>query len=376
MQLPTGRPTFCFIDHEALRWNLQQARAKIGPSVKILAMVKANAYGHGAVPVAQTLAEAGADAVGVATVEEGIELRKAGVAAPILVLAGIYLDQLDQCISHRLTPAMHERDGLKRFDDAVKSRGATVDVHVKIDTGMGRIGLAPAEIEHWLPELKQLKALRIAGIFSHFSTAESVEGEYTKKQLALFSDLTTKLRAAGIASPLFHLANSAATITQPAAHFDMVRPGIMLYGAYPSTEMATQITLKPVLSWKTRIHQLKKVPAGTSISYGQTYITQRPSLIATLPLGYADGYSRLLSNRGEALVNGKRAPVAGRVCMDLTMLDVTDIANVHQGDEVVLLGRQGDAEISAEEMAGWTNTISYEILTSIGHRVPRIHINR
>jgi alanine racemase len=376
MQLPTGRPTFCFIDHQALRWNLQQARAKIGPSVKILAMVKANAYGHGAVPVAQTLAGAGADAFGVATVEEGIELRTAGITVPILVLAGIYLDQLDQCITHRLTPIVHERDGLKRVDDAVKNRGATVDVHVKIDTGMGRIGLAPAEIEHWLPELKQLKALRIAGVFSHFSTAESVEGAYTKKQLAIFSDLTTKLRSAGIEPPLFHLANSAATITQPAAHFDMVRPGIMLYGAYPSSEMTAQIILKPVLSWKTRIHQLKKVPAGTGISYGQTYITQRPSLIATLPLGYADGYSRLLSNRGEALVNGKRAPVAGRVCMDLTMLDVTDIGNVQPGDEVVLVGRQGDAEISAEEMAAWTNTISYEILTSIGHRVPRLHINR
>ena len=273
-------------------------------------------------------------------------------------------------------PVVHELDGLKRLDAAVQSRGATLDVHVKIDTGMGRIGLAPAEIEHWLPKLKQLKALRIEGIFSHFSTAESVAGEYTKKQLAIFTDLTTKLRGAGLAPRFFHLANSAATITQPAAHFDMVRPGIMLYGAYPSPEMATEVTLKPVLSWKTRILQIKKVPAESSISYGQTYVTKRPSLIATLPLGYADGYSRLLSNRGEALVNGKRAKIAGRVCMDLTMLDVTDIANAQQGDEVVLLGRQGDAEISADEMAAWINTISYEIFTSIGNRVPRIHINR
>jgi alanine racemase len=247
----------------------------------------------------------------------------------------------------------------------------TLDVHLKIDTGMGRLGLRAGEPDIWLPKLK---ALRIAGVFSHFSTAESVDGDYTKKQLEVFTGVVTRLRAAGMTA-LFHFANSAATITQPAAYFDMVRPGIMLYGAYPSPAMAQQIVLKPVLSWHTKILQLKKVPAGTSISYGQTFVTKRESLIATLPVGYADGYQRVLSNRGEVLVRGKRAPVAGRVCMDLTMLDVTDIRNVQQGDEVVLLGRQGNAEITADEMAAWANTISYEIFTSIGARVPRIHIN-
>jgi alanine racemase len=217
--------------------------------------------------------------------------------------------------------------------------------------------------------------LHIEGVFSHFSTAESVEGAYTKKQLSNFQEAIRTLRAEGIAPQVCHLANSAATITLPAAYFDMVRPGIMLYGAYPSPEMAQQITLKPVLSWKTSILQLKRVPAQTSISYGQTYVTQRESLIATLPLGYADGYSRLLSNRGAALVRGQRAKIAGRVCMDLTMLDVTDIRNVRQGDEVVLLGHQNGAEIFADEMAAWATTISYEIFTSIGSRVPRIHIN-
>jgi alanine racemase len=174
---------------------------------------------------------------------------------------------------------------------------------------------------------------------------------------------------------LVHLANSAATITLPEAYFNMVRPGLMLYGVYPSPEMAARISLKPVLSWKTRILQLKKVPSHTSISYGQTFITKRDSLIATLPIGYADGYPRLLSNRGQALVGGKRAPVAGRVCMDLTMLDVTDIGKIHQGDEVVLLGTQENETISADEMAAWADTISYEILTSIGARIPRIHYN-
>jgi len=369
----SGRPTFCSIDHEALRWNLQQIRATVGPQVQILSMVKANAYGHGAVAVAQTLAGTGGDAFGVATLEEGVELRQAGIRAPILVLAGAYEDQLADFLTHGLTPVAHDLAGLKQLETAVKSCGTTLQAHLKIDTGMGRLGLPAAESDLWLPELQKLTALQIAGVFSHFSYAESVAGDYTRRQLAMFKDVIERLRAQQIAPPLVHFANSAATITLPAAYFDMVRPGIMLYGVYPSPAMASQITLKPVLSWKTKILQLKKVPAGTSISYGQTFMTKRESLIATLPVGYADGYQRLLSNRGEVLVGGQRAPVVGRVCMDLTMIDVTDIRNVKQGDEVVLLGRQGKAEISADEMAAWANTISYEILTSISARVPRIH---
>jgi len=369
----SGRPTLCLIDHEALRWNLRQIRNKVGPDVKILSMVKANAYGHGAVAVAQTLANAGGDALGVATLEEGVELRQSGIRTPILVLAGAYEDQFADFVTHALTPVVHELAGLKQLETAVKDRGTTLDVHLKIDTGMGRLGLPAGEVEHWLPEIKNLRALQIAGVFSHFSHAESVEGDYTRRQLAIFKNVLERLRAQRIAPPLVHFANSAATITLPEAYFDMVRPGIMLYGVYPSPAMASQITLKPALLWKTRILQLKNVPAGTSISYGQTFVTRRESLIATLPLGYADGYSRLLSNRGEVLVRGQRAPVVGRVCMDLTIMDVTDIRDVKQGDEVVLLGRQGNAEISADEIAAWANTISYEILTSISARVPRVH---
>ncbi len=370
---PQGRPTLCFVDLDALRWNYRQIREQVGLKVKILAMVKANGYGHGAPAVAAALTEAGCNAFGVATFEEGLELRQAGIGAPIIVLAGAYLEQLDDYVAHKLTPVVHEIENLKRFDDAAQQRNARLDVHLKIDTGMGRLGLLAAEIDSWLPALKNLEALEIEGVFSHFSHAESVEGQYTQKQLAIFQNVVQRLRGAGIAPPLVHLANSAATITLPAAYFNMVRPGLMLYGVYPTPAMARQIALKPVLSWQTRILQLKKVPAGTSISYGQTFVTRRESLIATLPIGYADGYPRLLSNRGAALVKAQRAPIAGRVCMDLTMIDVTDIAGVQQGDEVVLLGHQGDAMISADEMAAWANTISYEILTSIGARVPRIH---
>ena len=368
-----GRPTFCFIDLDALRWNLRQVREKVGAPVKILSMVKANAYGHGAPAVSRALAAEGSDSFGVATVEEGVELRRAGIRLPILVLAGAYLDQLDQFFENNLTPVVHEIDGLRRLDRAVHSRGTSLNVHLKIDTGMGRMGILAAEIESWAAELKNLRALKLEGIFSHFSHAESVEGDYTQKQLELFQSVVTRLRSEGISPPLTHLANSAAIITLPSAYFEMVRPGLMLYGVYPSPAMAKQISLKPVLSWTTRILQLKKVPSGSSISYGQTFVTTRDSLIATLPIGYADGYPRLLSNRGEVLAKGKRAPVAGSVCMDLTMIDVTDIGGIQQGDEVVLLGRQGDAEVSADEIAAWSNTISYEILTSIGARVPRIY---
>lgn len=372
---PQGRPTLCFIDHSALRWNLAQIRNKVGPKVKILSMVKANGYGHGAAAASRTLGTAGGDAFGVATLEEAAELREAGIQTPIIVLAGVYPNQIEQFLAHSLTPVVHEVVGLKHLDDAVKSSGATLNVHVKVDTGMGRLGFLAAEADCWIPELKKLRALKLEGIFSHFSHAESVQGDYTRKQLEIFTGVVENFRRQNITLPLVHLANSAATITLPAAYFDMVRPGIMLYGVYPSPEMASQISLKPVLTWKTRILQLKKVPPESSISYGQTFITKRESMIATLPIGYADGYQRLLSNRGEVLVRGQRAPVVGKVCMDLTMIDVTDIRNVQQGDEVVLLGRQGDAEISADEMATWANTISYEILTSIGARVPRIHHN-
>jgi alanine racemase len=370
-----GRPTRCFIDHGALLWNLRQIRAKVGDRVKILSMVKANGYGHGAAAVAQTLGAAGSDAFGVATLEEGVELRRASIQAPILVLAGVYPDQIEQFFAHRLTPVVHELERLKQLEAAVAERGATLNAHLKLDTGMGRLGLLAGESTTWIPQLKNLRALTIEGVFSHFSQADSVDGAYTQKQLKIFTEVTERLRAAGIAIGLMHFANSAATITMPAAYFEMVRPGIMLYGVYPSPEMAKQIELKPVLRWITEILQLKKVRAGTAISYGQTFVTKRESLIATLPVGYADGYPRLLSNRGAALVRGQRAPVVGRVCMDLTMLDVTDIRNVRQGDEVVLLGRQGDAAISADEMAAWANTISYEILTSISVRVPRVHQN-
>ena len=373
VQIPKGRPTACYVDLDALRWNFRQVREKIGPGVRVLSVVKADAYGHGAREVARALAAAGSESFGVATLEEGVELRAAGIQSPILVLAGVYPEQLGEFIQHRLTPAICETEAFKQLEKEARRRGVTLNFHLKVDTGMGRIGLPSAEVERWLPEMGQLESLKLEGLFSHFSHAESVEGSYTQSQLKAFQLVLKRLRSAGYNPPWVHLANSAAVITLPSAHFTMVRPGLMLYGAYPSPVMASQVALKPVLSWRTRVLQLKRVPEGSSISYGQIFVTQRESSIATLPVGYADGYPRLLSNRGEVLIRGQRAPVAGRICMDLTMVDVTDIRGVEQGDEVVLLGAQGKAAISADEMARWAETISYEIFTSISDRVPRIH---
>ena len=373
VQIPKGRPTACYVDLDALRWNFRQVREKIGPGVRVLSVVKADAYGHGAREVARALAAAGSESFGVATLEEGVELRAAGIRSPILVLAGVYPEQLGEFIQHRLTPAICETEAFKQLEKEARRRGVTLNFHLKVDTGMGRIGLPSAEVGRWLPEMGQLESLKLEGLFSHFSHAESVEGSYTQSQLKAFQRVLEQLRSAGYNPPWVHLANSAAVITLPSAHFTMVRPGLMLYGAYPSPVMASQVALKPVLSWRTRVLQLKRVPEGSSISYGQIFVTQRESSIATLPVGYADGYPRLLSNRGEVLIRGQRAPVAGRICMDLTMVDVTDIPGVEQGDEVVLLGAQGKAAISADEMARWAETISYEIFTSISDRVPRIH---
>lgn len=371
--LPKGRPTFCCVDLDALRWNFRQVRKKVGSGVKILSVIKANAYGHGAVEVARALADEGSDAFGVATLEEGIELRRAGVRPPILVLAGVYPEQLSDLLQHQLTPVIGELEIMRRFESLTRERGASLDFHLKVDTGMGRIGVLPSEIDSRLSEIGQLKALKLKGVMSLFSHAESPEGSYTQRQLKIFENVLESLRSEGSYLPLIHLANSAAVIALPAAHFTMVRPGLMLYGIYPSPEMVSQVELRPVLSWKTRILQLKRAPKGSSISYGQTFVTQRESLIGTLPVGYADGYHRLLSNRGAVLIRGKRAPIVGRICMDLTMVDVTDIAGVQQEDEVFLLGKQGTESISADEMAAWADTISYEILTSISARVPRIH---
>jgi alanine racemase len=364
-----GRPTFAAIDAAALRANLAAVRAAVPPQVAVLAVVKANAYGHGAALVAPIFEAAGAGHFGVATIEEGVEVRAAGVRKPILVFTGARAGDLDACREHQLSVAVLHREMVREL--AGDPDRAPLHVHIKIDTGMGRVGVLPADLPALLDDVRRAGCFHIDGVFSHFANADSVDREYSDCQLKVFREALDSVAAAGVRPRWIHIANSAATLSRPDAYFDMVRPGIILYGVPPAARFAGG-GFRPAMRLVTHILELKAVPSEFPISYGQTFVTRRPSRIATLPIGYADGYSRKLSNRAAVLIRGQRAAVIGAVCMDLTMVDVTEVAGVRLGDEVVLWGRQHGAEISVAEVAGWQETIGYEVLTGVGRRVPRI----
>ena len=371
-----SRPTIAEINLDALRYNLNQLRGLTGKKAEILAVVKANAYGHGAPEIARELESAGARIFGVATTEEGIELRLSGTTSPILVLGGTYPQEMGRILANRLTPVVYDLEIARAFQARAAKEKRRLSVHLKIDTGMNRLGIPWRQWTSALKVLEGLKNLKVEGLLSHFSVAEG-EGPddraFTDKQLARFTKCLDLARQRGIKAGLVHLANSAAATLRQPARFNLVRPGLMLYGYHPSPNLGRLISLKSVLRWKTAILSLKPVPAGDTVSYGRTYQCRRETLIAILPVGYADGYNRRLSNRGEVIIRGKRAKVRGIVCMDLTMADVSKIPGVQVGDEVVLLGRQGSEEITAVEMAGWIESIPYEVLCSIGKRVPRVY---
>lgn len=365
------RGTIAEISLSAISSNLEKVRSKAG-NRKILTVVKASAYGHGAIPVAEKLIAEGVDMLGVANVEEGIELRDAGINHPIVVLSGIVPDEIPAVIEYNLTPVIYNPPIARSLSEASKKRGKITAIHIKIDTGMGRLGVIAYEAVSIIKEIAELKGLRLEGIMTHFSDVDLIDKEYAEFQLKLFNDVIEGLKKIGIKFELCHAANSAAILTFSSSLFDMVRPGIMLYG-YPPSDQIYSPGLRPALSLKTQILFLKKVPSGTPISYGRTFITKRESTIAVLPIGYADGYNRLLSNKGEVLIKGKRAPVIGRVCMDTTMVDVTEISGVKEGDEVVLIGKQGEEFIGADEIAKKIDTIPYEVLCSISRRVTRVY---
>jgi alanine racemase len=361
------------VDLGALAYNYHQLRHVASPSVKFLTVVKADAYGHGAVPVSKKLEELGTDFLGVATVKEGVELRNAGITKPILVLSGIYQEEVEDVLTYQLTPMVYRLEIAEALAATAKKQGKKIPVHIKVDTGMGRIGVLAKEAPAFVNRVRKFEHLSIEGIASHFSTADGGDSSFAAEQLQRFTRTLEEMKKVDIDPPFCHIANSAALVNLPAARFTLVRPGIMLYGAYPSPSLKDRVSLRQVMSWKSLVADLKKVPEGSPISYGRTFITQRPSLIAAIPVGYADGYNRLFSNRGEILIKGTRAPVVGRVCMDWTMVDVTDIPGVAVGDEVVLMGSQLGQEITAEELGERIGTISYEILCSVGKRVPRIY---
>lgn len=368
------RPTVGEVDLGALAFNFRQIQKRIPEGVKLLAVVKADAYGHGAIPVSHQLEKLGVEYLGVAIPEEGVELRKGGIKTPILVLGGIFGREVDSFFRFRLTPVLFEKDSLKLLSREAEKRKKKAKVHLKVDTGMGRLGVPFNLWADFLKEVRQFPNIEIEGLLSHFSMMGE-ERSYTHHQWKAFRKALMIAEEIGISCRYLHMASSATLTIFPAYSANLVRPGIMLYGSYPSPPFQSLIPLKPVMTLKTRIHFLKSVPPGARISYGGTFKAKRESLIATLPVGYADGYSRHLSNRGEVLIRGKRAPVAGKVCMDFITVDVTDIPRVSIGDEVVLIGRQGREQISAEEIARKINSISYEVLCGIGKRVPRIYKN-
>ena len=364
------RPTVAVVDLEAVRHNV---RALKPPRAEFLAVVKANGYGHGAEQVARVALEAGATWLGVALVEEGIRLRDSGIRAPILALTQFPAGSEKEALAAGLTPTVYTEEGLARLSEAAAATGGPTGVHVKLDTGMHRVGLPP---ERALDFVRAVAAagLEVEGLWTHFAMSEDLDDPFTEVQLRRFLDEVDRLKAAGIRPRYLHTANSGAAIAHPASHLDLVRIGLGMYGLVPGQALAGMADLRPAMSWRTAVSMAKRVHADEGISYGLRYRLERESTIATVPVGYADGYSRLLGGKAEVLVRGSRHPVVGNVTMDQLMVDCGD-EPVETGDEAVLMGRQGGEEITAEDLAGWMGTANYEIVCMVSERVPREYVD-
>ncbi len=363
-----ARPTVAEIDGRALAENFAELARIVGGRGAVLPVVKSDAYGHGLALVARILHDAGAERFAVATAAEGESLRTNGISASVVVLGGVYPAEHERVVAARLTPVVWDVETPRALAARARAEGRVVPVHVKVDTGMNRLGVAPADVAPLLRALGDLDGITVEGLLTHFADAESVTGAATERQLTALEDLVAELARMRLRPPLVHAANSAATLTAPRARFDAVRPGLALYGSYPAPQLRTAARLRPVMRFVTRIIACRALAPGMAVGYGGTFVARRPSVIATLPVGYADGYPRALSNRGEVVVRGARAPIAGRVCMDQTMIDVTDVPGIVPGDEVVLWG----GPLPVEEVAARADTISYELLVRVGARVPRV----
>ncbi len=369
------RPTRAEVNLANLRHNLRYVQRAAGGAA-VWAVLKADGYGHGAKAVARTLERAGADGICVALLEEGIELREAGIRVPILITGGYYGRAWGELLRHDLTPVVHDPAQLDALADEVKfSAAEPINIHVKIDTGMARLGILPKDVPALARALHRCPEVKLQGLMTHFACADSSDPESIDHQLDLFEQASAALRREGIEPAFHHAANSAALLKSPRSCLDVVRPGIALFGVQPNPGIASE--LRPVMRVRSEIVALRDLPTGSPVGYGATFSTTRPSRIATVPVGYADGFCRGLSNRGALLVRGKRAPVAGAVSMDMTMLDVTEIDDVRVGDECVVLGAQkgplGQDQISAEDLAVQLGTIPWEVLTDISRRVPRFY---
>lgn len=364
------RAVWAEIDLLAIAHNMEQIKAVTRDNAKICAVVKADGYGHGAVAVAETVLRSGADRLAVAIVKEGVELRQAGFGVPILVLGYTPSYQAGMVVEYDITQTIFSMDSAQALSAAAAAAGKNVKVHIKIDTGMSRVGITPQDAGQFAAAIAALPGIQIEGVYSHFADADSADKRFAFEQYNRFLEGIEYIKGQGIQIPIRHIANSAALLDLPQTHLDMVRPGIILYGLWPSQEVDKKVVLKPAMSFKAQVGFVKDVPSKVSISYGRTYFTAQTSRIATLPLGYADGWSRLLANKAEVVVKGQRAPLVGRVCMDQCMIDVSHIPGVEIGDEVLLFG---GADLPVEEVAEKMGTINYEIVCMVGKRVPRIY---
>lgn len=366
------RPTVAEIDLSAIAFNIQSIRKQVAPA-EIMAVIKANAYGHGAVEIAKTAIKHGVKKLGVASVEEGVELREAGITAPILVFSGLSLNQASLYIENNLEATIFNQIGLLNIEQAARTANKNVIAHIKIDTGMGRVGIGWQNAVKFVEKVAASKRLDLKGVYTHFANSDHLDKSFTHLQLARFNNILKELEQKGIEIPIKHTANSGAILDIPESWFNMVRPGILIYGYYPSGTTTESIKLKPALKFKTKVLHIKDVLKGDSISYDRTFLAPKPTRIATIPVGYADGYNRLFSNAGIVLINGEKFPIVGRVTMDLLMVDLGKDKHIQIGDEVVLLGKQKEEEISVYQLSEKINTIPYEIMCSLSSRVPRIY---
>lgn len=365
------RPTWAEINLGNLSYNYEQIKKILAPKTKIMVTIKADAYGHGLVPVAKRLLSSRVEYLAVASIDEGIRLRQANIKLPILVLGAILKSDIEPLFRDNLTPALCTEDLAIALNNRAGYFKRKINVQIKVDTGMGRLGVLYNDALRFVKKIHKLKFVNIEGIFTHFALADT-DRDFTLYQIDLFKRLIAKLKESGIHIPLVHTANSMGIIGYKNSHFNMVRPGLAIYGLYPAENL--KIKLKPVLSLKTKIIYIKNVPRGYGISYGHDYVTKKETKIVTLPIGYGDGYPRNLSNQAPVLIKGRRFKISGRVCMDQLMVDVGDF-RVKVGDEVVLIGFQGKNKISAEELARLSGTISYEIVCGMGSRIPRVYID-
>ncbi|MHB0987853.1 MAG: alanine racemase [Bellilinea sp.] len=366
-----GVVTWAEIDLEAIRKNVRSFIRHVGSTVQVMAVVKANAYGHGAAPVARAALEAGATRLAVHRLTEGIELRQAGIDAPVLVMGYTPPAGASAFVEWNLTPSTITPEFVQALSAQAATQGKTMRVHVKVDTGMSRYGLLPAEVVPFLRAVRALPGIQVEGLFTHFATADASDQTWVRQQIAVFDQVIAAIRNAGMDIPIIHAANSATTMKLPEAHYNAVRPGIAMYGMNPSSEWEPVFKLHPALTFKSTVSRVRELPVGAGVSYGRTFVTNRPTIAALVPVGYGDGYHRILSNKGVVLVRGRRAPIIGRVCMDQFVIDVTGIPGVLQNDEVVLVGRQGGERVSAEEVGRLAGSINYEVTTGLLPRVIR-----